>query len=61
MNTRLCDCCGLECQENWRVEVGKYRAEWFVCTDCHNNVVPRISKETEVPLLSILFPFGGRR
>lgn len=55
MNLRLCDCCGKQFKELNRVEVGKHNVEWFVCAACYNNVVPHISKETEVPLLSVKF------
>lgn len=60
MNLRPCDCCGKDFKELSRVEVGKHNQKWFVCADCYENVVPRISKETEVPLLARLFPFGPR-
>ncbi len=60
MNLRTCDCCGKRFKELSRVEVGKHNQEWFVCADCYTYEVPRISKETEVPLLSLRFPFGPR-
>lgn len=53
MNLRYCDCCGKQFKELNRVEVGKHNVEWFVCADCYTNTVPHISKETEVPLLSV--------
>ncbi len=58
MNLRNCDACGKRFKELNRVEVGKHKQEWHVCPSCYTNVIPRISKETEVPLLSLLFPFG---
>ena len=61
MNLRTCDCCRGRFKELNRVEVGKANTEWFVCADCYNNTVPRIPRDTDVPLLSIMFPFGGKR
>jgi len=60
MNLRTCDCCAKRSKELNRVEVGAQHTEWYVCADCYTNVVPRIPRTTEVPLLSTLFPFGGR-
>ena len=61
MNLRTCDCCGKSFKELSRVEVGKPSREWFVCAGCYNNVVPRIPRDTAIPLLSTFFPFGGKR
>lgn len=60
MNLRACDCCGKKFKELNRVEVGKHSVEWHVCADCYTYEVPRISKDTEVPLLSLLFPLGKK-
>jgi hypothetical protein len=59
-NLFTCDCCGKRARDQHTVYVGKHRVEWTVCADCLNNKVPRISKDTEVPLLSLRFPFGAR-
>lgn len=61
MKLRHCDYCGNQFKELSRVEVGKRNKEWFVCADCLTHKVPRISKETEVPLLSTLFQFGASK
>jgi hypothetical protein len=53
MNLRYCDCCGKQFKELSRVHVGKKKVEWFTCADCTNNVVPRIPRDTDVPLLSV--------
>ena len=59
MNLRTCDCCREHgFKELNHVEVGKHHVEWFVCADCYNNVIPRMPKDTEVPGLSLLLPFG---
>jgi hypothetical protein len=52
MNLRHCSSCGKRFKELNRVEVGKHNTEWFVCADCYTNVVPRIPRDTDVPLLS---------
>lgn len=52
-----CDCCGKRARDQHTVRVGKRRELWIVCADCRNDVVPGISDETEVPLLSTKFPF----
>jgi ribosome-binding protein aMBF1 (putative translation factor) len=59
MNLRNCDCCGKRSKELSRTEVGSANSEWFVCADCYNYEVPRIPRDTDVPLLSRMFPFGG--
>lgn len=61
MNLCFCDCCGVRSKELNRVEVGKHATVWHVCADCYTYKVPRISRDTEVPLLSLMFPFGGNR
>jgi len=59
MNLRPCDCCGKSFKElSGPVTVGAHKQQWFVCGPCLNNVVPRIPKDTEVPLLSTLFNFS---
>jgi hypothetical protein len=56
MALRFCDCCGKRTQTS-RVNVGAKDQQWFVCADCYKDVIPRIPKTSEVPLLSVLLGF----